>query len=75
MRVRIALLTILSLALVAVPALADYNNGPINGTNDAWTINFGYVVSDTFTNYGSHNRLNLVRSLGIPRRHHVDRRL
>ena len=47
---RIASLVILSLALVAIPAWADtYNNGPINGTTDAWTINFGYVVSDTFT--------------------------
>jgi hypothetical protein len=26
-----------------------YDNGPINGTTDAWTINFGFVVSDTFT--------------------------
>ena len=26
-----------------------YTNGPINGTTDAWTINFGFVVSDTFT--------------------------
>ncbi len=25
-----------------------YENGPANGTTDAWTINFGYVVSDTF---------------------------
>ena len=25
-----------------------YDNGPVNGTVDAWTINFGYVVSDTF---------------------------
>src|SRR5271157_217042 len=24
-----------------------YENGPANGTTDAWTINFGYVVSDT----------------------------
>ncbi len=24
-----------------------YDNGPINGTSDAWTINFGFVVSDT----------------------------
>jgi hypothetical protein len=52
MKMRIALLTILSLALAAVPAFADYNNGPINGTTDAWTINFGYVVSDTFTSTG-----------------------
>ena len=26
-----------------------YTNGPINGTTDAWTINSGFVVSDTFT--------------------------
>jgi len=25
-----------------------YDNGPINGTTDAWTINFGFVVSDSF---------------------------
>ncbi len=25
-----------------------YDNGPINGNLDGWTINFGYVVSDTF---------------------------
>ena len=41
----------LCLALAAIPAAADtiYDNGPINGTLDAWTINFGFVVSDTFT--------------------------
>jgi hypothetical protein len=51
MKVRIALLTILCLALAAVPAFAQdwfYDNGPINGTTDAWAINFGYVVSDSF---------------------------
>ena len=26
-----------------------YDNGAINGTTDGWTINFGFVVSDTFT--------------------------
>jgi hypothetical protein len=26
-----------------------YDNGPANGTTDAWTINFGYIVSDSFT--------------------------
>jgi PEP-CTERM motif len=55
MKMRIASLTILCLAL-AVPALGDlapgYDNGPINGTTDAWTINFGYVVSDTFIGTG-----------------------
>ena len=25
-----------------------YDNGPVNGTVDAWTINFGFVVSDSF---------------------------
>ena len=49
MKKRMAFLTILCLALVALPAWADYDNGPINGTTDAWTINFGYIVSDTFS--------------------------
>ena len=50
MKLRIAPLLLFSLML-ALPASADniYDNGPINGTTDAWTINFGYVVSDTFT--------------------------
>ncbi|MGA7462667.1 MAG: hypothetical protein WBW69_20695 [Candidatus Korobacteraceae bacterium] len=26
-----------------------YDNGPINGNTSAWTINFGFIVSDTFT--------------------------
>jgi len=53
---RIASLVVLCLALVAMPAWAQkwsYDNGPINGTTDAWTINFGYVVSDTFVAGGS----------------------
>ncbi len=25
-----------------------YSNGPINGTTDAWTINFGFVTADSF---------------------------
>ena len=45
---RIASLTILCLALAAIPAWADYDNGPINGATDAWTINFGYIVSDSY---------------------------
>ncbi len=56
MKLGIAWLAILCLALAAIPAWAQnqiYDNGPINGTTDAWTINFGYVVSDTFnTSYG-----------------------
>jgi hypothetical protein len=48
---RLASLTFLCLALAAMPASAQvlYDNGPIIGNIDAWTINFGYIVSDTFT--------------------------
>ena len=47
----LSLLTICCLMLAAVPAMADtvYSNGPYNGTTDAWTINFGFSVSDSFT--------------------------
>src|ERR1700690_3340141 len=51
MKFHIASLAILCLALAAVPAASQnilYSNGPINGTTDAWTINFGYIVSDSF---------------------------
>jgi len=53
LKLRIASLTILCLALAAIPAWANYDNGPINGTTDAWTINFGYIVSDTFVATGN----------------------
>jgi len=52
MRLRIASLTILMLVLGAIPMMAQqdlYDNGPINGTTDAWTINFGYELADSFT--------------------------
>src|SRR6185369_16021481 len=29
-----------------------YDNGPINGTTDAWTINFGFVTADSFPSDG-----------------------
>lgn len=47
---RIATLAVLLLALAVVPAMADtiYSNGSTNGNTDAWTINFGFIVSDTF---------------------------
>ncbi len=32
-----------------VNAVVVYDNGPINGTVEAWTINFGYQVTDSFT--------------------------
>ena len=52
MKMRIASLTLLALCLAVVPAVAQtdlYDNGAINGTTNAWTVNFGFVVSDTFT--------------------------
>ena len=50
MKLRIASLTLLLVALVAVPVMAQdiYDNGPTNGNTDAWTVNFGFIVSDTF---------------------------
>jgi len=44
------LLLALCLTLAAVPAAAQtvYDNGPINGNVNGWTINFGFSVSDTF---------------------------
>lgn len=50
-----ATLAVLSFALVgaiaSVPASAGtlYSNGPGNYTVDAWTLNYGYVVTDSFT--------------------------
>jgi hypothetical protein len=42
---------VFTLCLAVVPAIGQivYSNGPINGTTDAWTINFGFAVSDSFT--------------------------
>src|SRR5271169_6810697 len=42
-----ALLCILAIVL-PTSAQVLYDDGPINGSEDAWTINFGYVVGDTF---------------------------
>jgi len=56
LKTRIALLSLLTIAclvLAVAPAMADtvfYDNGAYNGTNDGWTINFGYSVSDSYTN-------------------------
>jgi len=52
----LSLLTLcLMLAAFPVAAQTVYSNGPTNGNTDAWTINFGFVVSDTFnvTNTGT----------------------
>ena len=40
------------LVLANIPAIAQsdlYDNGPSDGQDIAWTINFGYAVSDAFT--------------------------
>jgi hypothetical protein len=52
-----ASLVILCLALAASPAWAgwSYDNGPINGEVDSWTINSGYIVGDTFNAGGTVN--------------------
>jgi hypothetical protein len=44
-------LTLFCLALAVIPASAQvlYSNGTPNLNAIAWTINFGYTVSDTFT--------------------------
>jgi len=60
-RMTIASLTLLMLCLVAIPAgtqspattkspstVVLYNNGPIDGDQDAWTINYGFAVTDSF---------------------------
>ena len=48
MKLGIASVMFLCSVWAAMPARADYNNGPINGRVDAFRINFGNVVSDTF---------------------------
>jgi hypothetical protein len=44
----------------AAPAAAQqtlYDNGPINGQTDAWSINFGFFVDDTFEISGGSARV------------------
>jgi hypothetical protein len=59
-KLRIGLQLLLSACLLLAPAFATtiYSNGPINGTTDAWTINFGFVVSDNFTIAGNGAHVN-----------------
>jgi hypothetical protein len=56
-----SLLAMLGFAIIAtLPAAAQtvYENGPINGNTDAWTINFGFIVSDSFTISGGSTTLS-----------------
>lgn len=48
----LTLLAMMTFAVVTViPAAAQtlYENGPINGNTDAWTFNFGFTPTDSFT--------------------------
>ena len=49
------MVAVFGLALLAVPVSAGtlYDNGPINGNTDGWTINFGFTVSNNFTLAGN----------------------
>jgi len=57
MNLRSVSFTLLFLWLLVVPAMGQslYDNGPVNGNTDAWTINFGFVVSDSFINSSGNN--------------------
>ena len=61
MKTRVCLLTLFAGAvlLIASPMAAQvlYENGPINGETDAWTINEGFVVNDGFTIAPGNNRV------------------
>ena len=51
MSLRNASLSLLLLCLAAVPAITQndlYDNGPTNGTTDAWLINIGSITSNSF---------------------------
>ena len=52
MKLRLALPAVFGSCLIASSALAQidlYDDGPTDGTTDAWEINFGFAVSDQFT--------------------------
>jgi hypothetical protein len=46
----------LCMSTAAIPATADnrlYDNGGTTGSSDAWTVNFGFAVSDSFVVHGT----------------------
>jgi hypothetical protein len=52
MKLRFVCLTAIALCLAAVSATAQvdlYDDGPTDGTTDAWTFNFGFTPSNSFT--------------------------
>jgi hypothetical protein len=54
----LVLCLVLTIALPLAAQQTLYENGPINGSVDAWTINFGFIVSDTFTISGGTSTVN-----------------
>src|SRR5664279_3618047 len=57
----LSLLTVCCLMLAVAPAMADttfYDNGHYNGAVDAWTINFGFSVSNSYTNAPGYNSVS-----------------
>jgi hypothetical protein len=48
--ISLLLVAMLSLLLSISTSADEYNNGPVNGNSDAWQVNSGFVVSDTFVN-------------------------
>ena len=60
MKLRAASLYLAALCIFVLPAFAQndlYDNGPTNGTVDAWTINFGFAITDSF-NLTSNSTVN-----------------
>ncbi len=55
MKLRFAVLAIALLLLAAAPATADilYDNGPVLNTQSAWTINFGFSVTNSMVVSGT----------------------
>jgi hypothetical protein len=54
MQTRLSVLALLLFILGCASARADvYDNGPANGSIDAWVINFGFAVSDSFAVNGA----------------------
>ena len=79
MKLQIASLMVLVLALAAVPAKAQtdvYDNGPVNGQDLGFTLNFGFSVSDSFTSRQQRYRyrrlvLGLADSRRYPHQHRI----
>lgn len=52
-----ALLPLLTLIASTASAQIVYENGPINGQENAWTINFGFALGDSFVVSGTNSTI------------------